>query len=172
MYKARLKMKTKVVEILEGQKAPDFDLKNQNDEIVSLSQYNGKFIVLYFYPKDDTPGCTKEACSFRDHSDVLKKAGVVVLGVSLDDSESHRKFSQKFNLNFPLLCDQDAKVSRLYGVYKRKNLYARLYWGIERSTFIIDPKGVILKAFRKVSVDGHTEKVLGVINEASANAPQ
>lgn len=157
-------MVEKTEELMEGQEAPDFELNDQDGKPVRLSSFKGKPVVLYFYPKDDTPGCTKEACSFRDHEMNLKKAGIVVLGVSLDDPESHQKFIKKFNLNFPLLCDEDAKVSRLYGVYKKKNMYARLFWGIERSTFVIGADGRLKKIFRKVKVDGHTEKVLEALN--------
>lgn len=153
-------MAAKVEELIEGRPAPDFELKDQDGRSVRLSDFKGKSVVLYFYPKDDTPGCTKESCSFRDHESALKKAGAAVLGVSLDDEASHQKFIKKFSLNFPLLCDEDAKVSRLYGVYKKKNMYARLFWGIERSTFVIGPDGVLKKIFRKVKVDGHTEDVL------------
>ncbi len=153
-------MAAKVEELIEGRRAPDFELKDQDGRSVRLSDFKGKSVVLYFYPKDDTPGCTKESCSFRDHESALKKAGAVVLGLSLDDEASHQKFIKKFSLNFPLLCDEDAKVSRLYGVYKKKNMYARLFWGIERSTFVIGPDGTLKKVFRKVKVDGHTEEVL------------
>ena len=153
-------MPTKEVQLEEGAQAQDFALKDQSGQTVRLSDFKGKTVVLYFYPKDDTPGCTKEACSFRDNESELKKRGLAVLGVSLDDAESHRKFISKFNLNFPLLCDEDAKVSRLYGVYKRKSMFAKLFWGIERSTFVIGPDGALKKIFRKVKVDGHTEEVL------------
>ncbi len=153
-------MKTKTEELIEGSPAPDFELKDQEGNAVKLSNYKGSWVVLYFYPKDDTPGCTVEACSFRDNSKRFKDQGIVLLGVSLDEAESHQKFIKKFQLNFPLLCDIDAKVSRLYGVYKKKNMYARLFWGIERSTFVIDPQGNLKKIFRRVKVDGHTEEVL------------
>lgn len=147
-------------ELIEGCLAPDFTLKDQEGKTVRLSDFRGRSVILYFYPKDDTPGCTKEACSFRDNIKKVGDSGSVVLGVSLDDSESHKKFMNKFQLNFTLLCDEDAKISRLYGVYKKKNIYARLFWGIERSTFVIGPDGKIKKIFRKVKVDGHTEEVL------------
>ena len=153
-------MQTKDIELEEGTAAPDFSLKDQSGRAIKLSDFHGKTVVLYFYPKDDTPGCTKEACSFRDHEKVLKDRGIVVLGVSLDDSESHKKFIGKYRLNFPLLVDEDAKVSRLYGVYKKKNMFANLFWGIERSTFVIGPEGKLKKIFRKVKVDGHTEEIL------------
>ena len=160
-------MDAKKHELQEGQPAPDFELKDQDGKTVRLSDYKGKTVILYFYPKDDTPGCTKESCSFRDNLSSLGRLGVAVLGVSLDDAESHQKFIRKFGLNFPLLCDEDAKVSRLYGVYKKKNMYARLFWGIERSTFLIGPDGRLRKIYRKVKVDGHTEELLQAIQTAA-----
>ena len=154
-------MSSKSKELEEGIVAPDFHLKSDDGHEYSLSQFRGKKeVLLYFYPKDDTPGCTKEACSFRDSFPHFSKQGVQVLGVSNDDLESHEKFRQKYNLNFPLLSDPDHKVSEAYGVYKLKNNYGRDYWGIERSSFIIDREGRIKKIFRKVKVDGHTEEVL------------
>ncbi len=159
-------MAAKTAELMEGQAAPDFELKDQDGKSTRLSDFKGKSVVLYFYPKDDTPGCTKESCSFRDNESALKKAGAVILGVSLDDEKSHQKFIKKFSLNFPLLCDEDAKVSRLYGVYKKKNMYARLFWGIERSTFVIGADGKLKKIFRKVKVDGHTEEVFEALKSA------
>ncbi len=152
-------MKENLDELQVGSPAPDFECADQNGKIVRLSDFKGRSLVLYFYPKDDTPGCTKEACSFKDHHKQFETIGAAVLGVSLDEGESHQKFIKKFDLNFPLLCDVDAKVSRAYGVYKKKNLYARLFWGIERSTFVIGPDGSLKKIFRKVKVDGHTEEV-------------
>ena len=114
-------------------------------------------MVLYFYPKDDTPGCTKESCDFRDAGTPIKKAGAVILGVSLDGKESHQKFIKKFDLPFTLLSDEEATVSKAYGCYKEKNMYGRKYWGIERSTFVIDQTGKLKAIFRKVKVDGHVE---------------
>lgn len=146
-----------------GDKAPDLSLPDQSGETVSLKDFKGKQVVLYFYPKDDTPGCTKEACSFRDSETALKKAGAVVLGVSMDGQTSHQKFITKFKLPFTLLSDEDAAVSKAYGVYKLKNMYGRTYWGLERSTFVIDPAGKLKAIFRKVKVDGHTEEVLGAL---------
>ena len=143
-----------------GTEAADFTLKDQNGAAVRLSGFRGRPVVLYFYPKDDTPGCTKEACSFRDHIQTFQYKRAAVLGISLDDAASHQKFAAKFQLNFPLLCDEDAKVSRLYGVYKKKTMFSKLFWGIERSTFVIAPDGKIAKIFRKVKVDGHTNEVL------------
>jgi len=143
-----------------GDKAPDLSLPDQSGERVSLKDFKGKQVVLYFYPKDDTPGCTKEACGFRDSEAALKKAGAVVLGVSMDGQTSHQKFITKFKLPFTLLSDEDAAVSKAYGVYKLKNMYGRTHWGLERSTFVIDPAGKLKAIFRKVKVDGHTEEVL------------
>lgn len=150
-------------EIVENEPVPEFSLPDQNGKNVKISDFRGKWVVLYFYPKDDTPGCTKEACSFRDDLKKFKDAGAVILGVSLDGAESHQKFIHKFNLNFPLLCDEDARVSRLFGVYKKKSMFSKSYWGIERSTFVIDPDGKVRKIFRRVSVDGHSAEVLAVI---------
>ncbi len=152
---------SKTKELGEGEIAPDFHLKSDDGSLYSLSQFKGKKgVLLYFYPKDDTPGCTKEACSFRDTFPHFTKKGVQVLGVSNDDLESHGKFRKKYDLNFPLLSDPDHKVSEAYGVYKLKNNYGRDYWGIERSSFIIDKEGKIKKIFRRVKVDGHTEEIL------------
>ena len=148
-------------ELVEGQPAPDFSLKSNDGKSYSLSQYRGmNEVVLYFYPKDDTPGCTKEACSFRDEMATFKKKGVVVIGVSLDDLHSHTKFQEKYNLNFPLLSDTDHVISDTYGVYKEKNNYGKKFWGIERSTFIIDKSGKLKKIFRRVHVDGHNDEVI------------
>ncbi|MEW6544428.1 MAG: thioredoxin-dependent thiol peroxidase [Nitrospirota bacterium] len=152
-----------MAEVGRGDRAPDFSLPDQNGKTVSLKSLKGSPVVLYFYPKDDTPGCTKEACGFRDAEARIKKAGAIVLGVSLDGPESHRKFIGKYNLPFSLLCDEEAVVSKAYGVYKRKSLYGKTYWGIERSTFVIGPDGIVKAAFRKVKVDGHTDEVLAVL---------
>ena len=151
-------------ELISGKKAPDFSLPDQTGQAVSLKQFKGKPVVLYFYPKDDTPGCTKEACDFRDSKARIAKTGAVVLGVSLDGPDSHRKFIGKFSLPFSLLCDEDAGVSKAYGVYKEKNMYGKKYWGIERSTFVIDGAGTIKALFRKVKVDGHVDEVLDALN--------
>jgi thioredoxin-dependent peroxiredoxin len=154
-------MSAKESELIEGSIAPEFHLKSDDGKSYSLSQFrNNKEVVLYFYPKDDTPGCTKEACSFRDSISHFNKKGVQILGVSTDDVDSHSKFRSKYSLNFPLLADPDHKVSEMYGVYKMKNLYGKEFMGIERSTFLIDKSGKIKKIFRRVHVDGHTEEVL------------
>jgi peroxiredoxin Q/BCP len=144
-----------------GDPAPAFTLPDETGAPVSLSQFAGKRVVLYFYPKDDTPGCTKEACAFRDGRSQLARRNAVVLGVSADSVESHRKFKQKYGLTFPLLSDADRKVCAAYGVWKQKSLYGRLFMGISRATFIIGPDGRIEKAFPTVKVDGHLEAVLG-----------
>jgi peroxiredoxin Q/BCP len=143
-----------------GDKAPDLSLPDQDGRPVSLKSFRGKQVVLYFYPKDDTPGCTKEACDFRDVESQILRSGAVILGVSMDGKESHQKFIKKYGLPFPLLSDEDAAVSRVYGVYKQKNMYGKKYWGIERSTFVIDPEGRLKAIFRKVKVDGHADEVL------------
>jgi thioredoxin-dependent peroxiredoxin len=146
--------------VSDGDTAPDFKLQSDDGKTYSLSDFKGKKqVVLYFYPKDDTPGCTKEACSFRDSISSFSRAGAQVLGVSMDDLDSHAKFRTKFSLNFPLLSDPSGKVSREYGVYKLKNNYGRKYWGIERSTFVVDTDGRVKKAMRKVSVDGHVDEI-------------
>ena len=132
--------------------------------MVSLSQFKGKKVVLYFYPKDDTPGCTKESCAFRDGMDEIRDCGAVVLGVSGDSVDSHKKFAKKFNLNFPLLSDERKTVLQAYGVWKEKSLYGRKFMGIERTTFIIDEQGKIDDIFQKVKVDGHLEEVLGELD--------
>ncbi len=150
----------------EGAPAPDFTLRSDDGETYSLKQFRGKKqVVLYFYPEDDTPGCTKEACSFRDSISRLSKYGVQVLGVSHNDLDSHSRFRSKYDLNFPLLSDPDNRVSKAYGVYKMKNMYGREFMGIERSTFIIDKKGMITKAFRKVRVDGHVDQIIGQLGK-------
>jgi len=146
-----------------GDVAPDFEVKDTDGNKVKLSDLRGKEVVLYFYPKDDTSGCTKESCGFRDDISLFKARSAVVLGVSLDDQESHRRFTDKYSLNFPLLCDTDAKVSKAYGVYGEKNNYGKKYWGINRTTFIIDKEGKIKHIFSKVQVDTHSKDVLEVL---------
>jgi peroxiredoxin Q/BCP len=142
-----------------GDKAPAFDLMADNGKQVRLKDLKGRTVILYFYPKDDTPGCTQEACAFRDdYSRFAKKA--VLLGVSLDNTRSHQSFKRKFQLPFPLLSDEGARVSRAYGVYKQKSMYGRSFWGIVRSTFVIGPDGRLKAIFPKVRVDGHALQVL------------
>lgn len=147
-------------ELKVGGKAPDFNLPSSTGEKVSLKSLKGKIVVLFFYPKDDTPGCTKEACGFRDSLEQFKKRGAVIYGISNDPLISHQKFIEKYYLTFPLLSDEDHAVSEKYGVFKEKSLYGRKYWGIERSTFVIDPEGKLKGIFRKVKVDLHIEEVL------------
>jgi peroxiredoxin Q/BCP len=151
-----------------GERAPDFSLPDQLGQPINLKQLKGTPVVLYFYPKDDTPGCTKEACDFRDSHAAITKAGAVVLGVSLDGADSHRKFIGKYQLPFSLLCDEDAKVSKAYGVYKEKNMYGRKYWGIERTTVVVDGMGAVAALFRKVKVEGHAAEVLQVLKGLKA----
>jgi peroxiredoxin Q/BCP len=146
-----------------GMMAPEFSLPSTLGRKVSLNEYRGKRVIIYFYPKDDTPGCTMEACAFRDHLPRIMSKDAVVLGVSLDDELSHQRFAQKYNLPFPLLSDVDAAVSRQYGTYKEKNLYGRSYWGIERTTFVIDREGRVENVFRRVKVEGHAEEVMATL---------
>ncbi len=144
---------------LAGKQAPAFSLPSDDGKTVSLKDLRGKRVVLYFYPKDDTPGCTTEACAFRDALPDFSGADAVVLGVSKDSVASHQKFKTKFKLNFPLLSDT-AGVCEAYGVWKLKNMYGRTYMGIERSTFIIDANGKVSAEWRKVSVSGHAAEVI------------
>jgi peroxiredoxin Q/BCP len=151
---------------LEGCKAPAFELSDGSGKTVRLGDLIGsKNLVLYFYPKDMTPGCTIEACSFRDNLGAVRSAGAHVVGISADSAASHEKFRAKHELNFPLLCDVDNKVGRAYGVYKKKKLYGREFMGIERTTFIIGKDGVVKKVFPKVKVSGHTDEVLEALRE-------
>jgi len=147
----------------KGDNAPDFSLADQNGVVHTLKQYAGKWVVLYFYPKDDTPGCTKEACSFRDNLGAVTKKGAVILGVSGDSTASHKKFATKYDLPFPLLADTEKAVINAYGVWKEKNMYGKKTMGVERSTFLIDRAGKIAAEWRKVKVDGHTEEVLAAL---------
>ncbi len=146
-----------------GDKAPDFKLLADDGRTLSLKDFRGKKVVLYFYPKDDTPGCTAEACSFRDNLARVTTKGAVILGVSRDDHGSHGKFRDKYHLNFPLLSDDDGKVTEAYGVWKQKKLYGREFMGIERTTFLIDAQGKVAKVWPKVKVDGHTDEVLAAL---------
>ena len=150
-----------------GDRAPAFALQTTGGETVKLSDFRGKRVVLYFYPKDDTPGCTKEACGFRDAGQQLASRNTVVLGVSRDTPVSHQRFADKFRLPFPLLSDPDAAVCKAYGAYKQKSLYGRSFLGIERSTFIIDEEGRIAAVFPKVRVEGHVDEVLQALSGAA-----
>jgi len=149
--------------IEEGQNAPDFKLMADDGTALKLSDLRGSPVVLYFYPKDDTPGCTKEACSFRDRRRELEKLGAKVLGVSADSVESHVKFRDKFKLNFPLLADLDHKVAEKYGAWREKNMYGKKSMGIARSTFLIDAEGKVAKAWKAVKVDGHDDAVIEAV---------
>lgn len=148
-----------------GKKAPDFSLLNQDEKKISLKNYLGQKVVLYFYPKDDTSGCTKEACSFSDDLPKFNKIDAVILGVSPDSVKSHKKFSEKYKLKFDLLADEEKLVLEKYGVWKEKSMYGRQYMGVERTTFIIDEKGKIKKVFNKVKVEGHNKEVLEALKD-------
>jgi peroxiredoxin Q/BCP len=147
----------------KGSKAPDFTLATDEGGEVTLSDYRGKKVILYFYPKDDTPGCTTQACDLRDATPSFEKLDAVVLGVSPDSVESHAKFRKKFDLNFPLLADVGHAVSETYGVWKEKSMYGRKYMGIERSTFLIDEDGTVAEVWRKVKPKGHAEMLEEVL---------
>ena len=148
-----------------GKKAPDFSLLNQDEKKISLKDFIGQKVVLYFYPKDNTSGCTKEACSFSDDLPKFSKIDAVILGVSPDSVKSHKKFSEKYKLKFDLLADDEKKVVEKYGVWKEKSIYGRKYMGVERTTFIIDENGKIKKIFNKVKVDGHNREVLEALKD-------
>jgi len=139
----------------EGDLAPDFTLPADDGSTVTLSELRGSRVILYFYPKDDTSGCTAQACEFRDSLPAIEEKGARVLGVSPDPVRSHQKFKSKYDLNFPLLADEDHQVAEAYGVWKEKSMYGRTYWGIERSTFLIDEEGRIARAWRKVKPKGN-----------------
>jgi len=148
-----------------GKKAPAFALKDQHGKTHKLSDYAGKSVVLYFYPKDDTPGCTKEACSFQEHLPVFAKDKAVVLGVSILDTASKAKFAGKYQLTFPLLADEDHAVSEKYGVWQEKSLYGRKFMGIARTTYLIGPDGKVERRWDNVKVAGHTEDVLAEVRK-------
>lgn len=150
-------------ELTPGQKAPEFTSKDQNGNTVSLSQFAGKKVVLYFYPKDDTPGCTAEACDFRDNYQGLTDQNIVVLGVSVDDEKSHQKFIAKHSLPFTLLADTDKKIVEDYGVWGEKNMYGKKYMGITRKTFLIDENGIISHTIDKVDTANSTAQVLELL---------
>jgi len=151
--------------VQEGRKAPDFTLADDSGNRVKLSSLRGSPVVLYFYPRDDTPGCTKEACAFRDAKAELAKAGAKVLGVSPDPAESHAKFRDKFSLNFPLLANPEHKVAEKYGAWREKTRFGKTSLGIQRSTFLIDAEGTVRKVWKSVKPEGHDEQVLGALAE-------
>jgi peroxiredoxin Q/BCP len=148
-----------------GQRAPAFTMTADDGSKVRLSDFKGHPVVLYFYPKDDTPGCTREACAFRDRQAVLKKMGVALLGVSPDSTVSHARFRDKYRLNFPLLTDENHTVAEKYGAWREKNMYGKKSMGVVRSTFLIDPDGKVAKVWKQVKVDGHDEQILAAIAE-------
>ena len=149
-----------------GDVAPDFRLPSTRGKEITLKEFRGKDVILYFYPKDDTPGCTAEACSFRDHESDLAKEHAVVLGVSTDSMESHEKFRSKHNLNFPLLSDPTADVAKMYGVWKEKNLYGRRTWGVARTTYWIGADGRVKRVWKKVDAPRHADEVLEELRAA------
>lgn len=149
-----------MLELKEGQKAPIFSAKNQNGNNISLTQFLGKKVVLYFYPKDNTPGCTAQACNLSENIDNLKKNGFIVLGVSPDNEKSHLKFISKYNLSFDLIVDESKSICKLYGVWGPKKFMGREYDGVHRTTFLIDENGLIDKIITKVNTKNHTEQIL------------
>jgi thioredoxin-dependent peroxiredoxin len=154
--------------IEEGSAAPAFTLAADDGTKVKLADLKGSPVVLYFYPRDDTPGCTREACAFRDRQAELQKLGAKVLGVSTDDVASHVRFRNKFSLNFPLLADPDHKVAEKYGAWREKNMYGKKTMGIARSTFLIGPDGKVKKVWKAVKVDGHDQQVIEALKELRA----
>jgi peroxiredoxin Q/BCP len=154
--------------IEEGQSAPDFTLRADDGKEVRLSALRGQPVVLYFYPKDDTPGCTREACAFRDRKSELAAHGAAVLGVSPDDVASHGKFRDKYALNFPLLADPGHRVAGAYGAWREKNLYGKKSMGIQRSTFLVDRAGKVRRVWKRVNVDGHDAEVLAALSAIDA----
>lgn len=157
--------------IAVGKKIPDFSLPATGGKDLKLSKLKGRSVVLYFYPKDDTPGCTLEGRDFNALNAKFTRKNAVILGVSRDNLKSHERFCDKFGFKFDLLSDEDEKVCTLFGVVKEKNMYGRKVWGIERSTFLIDPRGVLLREWRKVQVKGHAEEVLEALSGAGSKAP-
>ena len=147
----------------EGDKAPDFTVKDQNGKIVSLNDFKGKTVILYFYPKDDTPGCTAESCDFRDNYQSLLSEGFDVIGVSVDDEKSHKKFETKYSLPFPLIADESKEIVEAYGVWGEKNMYGKVYMGTMRTTFIIDANGIIKKIINKVDTKASSQQVLDIL---------
>lgn len=148
---------------MEGNQVPDIALSDQHGNTVKLSDYRGKKVVLYFYPKDDTPGCTVEACGFRDSLKAYAELDAVVIGVSADSVKSHIKFDSKFGLGFPLLADENHELAEAFGAWQEKNNYGKKYWGVARMTFLIDEEGIVRKVWAKVKPDGHAEEVIQAI---------
>jgi len=157
--------------LAEGQPAPDFTLPDQDGNTVTLSTLRGAPVVLYFYPKDDTPGCTKEACAFRDARADYEALGAKVIGVSPDSARSHRKFASKYELPFLLLADEEKTVCQHYGVWKEKTMFGKTSMGVERTTVVIDAGGNVRRIFPKVKVDGHSEQVLEALRDLDAAQP-
>ena len=153
-----------MAELAKGDRAPNFSLAGTDGKTYTLKDFRGKKVVLYFYPRDNTSGCTKEACSFNENLSAIKKKGAVVVGVSADGVESHRKFIDKYGLDFLLLSDEDKSVLETYGVWKKKSMYGRAFMGIERTTFVIDEQGKISRIFPKVKVENHTKEVLDALS--------
>jgi peroxiredoxin Q/BCP len=153
----------------EGQAAPDFELPADDGSTVRLSNLRGRPVVAYFYPRDDTPGCTREACAFRDRKTELAKLGVKVLGISTDDVKSHGKFRDKYGLNFPLLADTEHRTAEAFGAWQEKNMYGKKSWGVVRSTFLIDANGTVRRVWRKVNVDGHDAEVIEAVGALGAS---
>lgn len=152
-----------------GELAPNFELPASTGKKIKLSKLRGKKVVLYFYPQDMTPTCTQESCDFRDYNGKLKRAGAVVLGISPDDLKRHAKFIEQYELPFPLLADTKLEVCKLYGVWALKKLYGREYMGVERSTFLIDAEGKLVREWRKVRIKGHVDQVLAAVKELGKN---
>ncbi|MCM3548150.1 bacterioferritin comigratory protein BCP [Niallia circulans] len=151
--------------VRQGEKAPDFELPANGGKTIRLSDYKGSYIVLYFYPKDMTPGCTTEACDFRDQTEAFKKEGAIVLGVSPDPADKHDKFAEKHGLPFPLVADEDLEAAKAYGVWQLKKNFGKEYMGIVRSTFVIDKDFTVLKEWRNVKVKNHVDDVLAFVKE-------
>ncbi len=154
-----------MTQLKEGSKAPQFEGTDQNGNLISLSQFAGKKVILYFYPKDNTPGCTAEACNLRDNYDSLLKKGFIIIGVSPDSEKSHKGFAGKYSLPFPLIADKSKKILNDYGVWGEKKMFGKTYMGVNRTTFIIDEKGFIEKIISKVDTAGHTEQIYTIYNK-------
>jgi peroxiredoxin Q/BCP len=146
-----------------GDKAPDFEVRDDRDKTFHLSDLKGKTVVLYFYPKADTPGCTKESCEFRDTAKQYAKKNAAIVGVSPDEPSAQAKFKSKYELTFPLLADADHAIAEAYGVWKEKSMYGKKYMGVERTTYVIDPDGTIIHVYEKVKPEGHAEQVLAAL---------